>query len=102
MPGHPHVVAVVHVEIDTRDLAFDLVPRFSGPALEINSEIASAVLLGRRRQHAEIVIAAVCVNFADRWRQVVQIGFHCVEHRIGGVAVLPAAVLPTLPGPAEV
>lgn len=102
LPGHPHVVAVVHVEIDARNPAFDFISRLCQTTFEIDFEIAGAVLFGRRRQHAEIVIATIGVDFADRWRQIVKIGFHRVEDRIGGVAVLPAAVLPALPGTAEV
>ncbi len=39
-----HVVAVVHVEIDTYDLTFDFIPGFGGSTLEVDFEVTATVM----------------------------------------------------------
>src|SRR5690606_18995111 len=93
---HVQIVVVVHVEPDAGDLAFYRIPRLHGPLGELHLEIALAMLIGRARQHAEAVIAAVGIDLADGRGEVVQIRFHGIEHRIGLLAVAAATLLPAL------
>lgn len=111
VPGHQQlllglrqgqVIAVVHVEVDPRQHAFHGVPGLGDPPHEVHLEVTRTVLPARGRQHLVAVVAPVAVDLADARYDVVEVGLHEVEERVALLAAGPTAVLPALPGPAEV
>lgn len=94
---HRQVVPIVHVKIDTSDLPFDRIAGLCCSSLKIHLKVARAMLISRGWQDPEIKIGAISVHFPDRRRQIVQIRFHHIEHRINPLTIGSATVLPALP-----
>ena len=69
---------------------------------EVDFEVTLAVFSGFAFDHAELVVGSVAVGFANGGDQVVEVGFHELEGRVGLFAVLSATVLPALALVAEV
>lgn len=86
----------MHIEPDPGDLSLHLVPGLYRAFTELHLEITLSMAVGAARQQAEAEVAAIGVELTHRRGEVMQVGFHGIEHRVAALAVAASALLPAL------
>src|SRR5690606_14871783 len=86
----------MHVEVDARDLTPLVGTRLRAAAFEVNCDgtlpIHGGIIVPNRKPE----VAAVIVEFSNRWHEVVQIAFSLVKEGVCARAVSVAPILPAL------